>query len=55
MERIDINFTVNGRNIRIFSINNYGEVMVEIDEMPWKAFSTQRKAENWLKKNGFTD
>ena len=54
MERIDIRYTAaNGRNIRIFSINVYGEVMVEIDGQPWEAFSTRRRAENWLKKNGY--
>ena len=54
MERIDIRYTAaNGRSIRIFSINDYGEVLVEIDDQPWKAFSTRRRAENWLKRNGF--
>ena len=53
MERIDIRYIANGRNIRIFSINDYGEIMVEIDDMPWKTFGTRRKAENWLKKSGF--
>lgn len=54
MERIDISYTAaNGRSIRIFSINAYGEVMVEIDGQPWETFGTRRRAENWLKKNGF--
>ncbi len=55
MERIDITYTAaNGRNIRIFSINDYGEVLLEIDGEAWKAFGTRRKAENWLKRNGYT-
>lgn len=54
MERIDIRYTAaNGHSIRIFSINDYGEVLVEIDDQPWEAFSTRRRAENWLKRNGF--
>lgn len=54
MERINIRYTVEGRDIHILQCDNEGETfLLVIGDTPYKYFKSVKSAERWLVKHNY--
>lgn len=54
MKRIDIRYTVEGRDIHILQCDNEGETfLLVIGDTPYKYFKSVKSAERWLVKHNY--
>ena len=54
MERIDIRYTVEGRNIHIIQADNTATTfLLEINDTPYRYFNSVKSAERWLVKHNY--